>query len=126
MKRRTPLLLAVIIALPLLLLTWFGVRLQLDQQQVVAHQLSNLVTGRLQSIDTQFQEHFFQLQQRFILQADALQEETAGQYTVEGVRRFIGQSAAVKQVFVLSAAGERRFPPSDQPLNQQEKSFVEL
>lgn len=126
MKRRTPLLLAIIIALPLLLLTWFGVRLQLDQQQVVAHQLSNLVTGRLQSIDAQFQEHFFLLQQRFIRQADALQQETEGRYTVESVRRFIDQSAAVKQVFVLSATGERRFPPSDQPLNRQEQSFVEL
>ncbi|BBB27553.1 sensor histidine kinase [Amphritea japonica] len=126
MKRRTPLFLAIIIALPLLLLTWFGVRLQLDQQQVVAHQLSNLVTGRLQSIDSQFQEHFFLLQQRFMRQAETLQQETAGQYTVESVRRFIDRSAAVKQVFVLSATGERRFPPSDQPLNQQEQNFVEL
>ena len=125
-KRRTPLLLAIIIALPLLLLTWFGVRLQLDQQQVVAHQLSNLVTGRLQSIDSQFQEHFFMLQQRFMREADVLQQETAGQYTAESVRRFIGQSAVVKQVFILSAAGDRRFPPSDQPLNQQEQNFVEL
>ncbi|UTW03621.1 HAMP domain-containing histidine kinase [Amphritea atlantica] len=126
MNRRTPLLLAVIIALPLLLLAWFGVRLQLDQQQVVAHQLSNLATGRLQSIDAQFQEHFFRLQQLFIRQTAVLQQQTAGQYRVEEVRRFIAQSAAVKQVFVLSPTGERLFPPSDQPLNHQEQEFVAL
>ncbi|MGY8872964.1 MAG: sensor histidine kinase [Pseudomonadales bacterium] len=126
MKKRAPLILAIIIALPLLLLAWFGARFQLDQQQVAAHQLSNLVTSRLQSIDQQFQEHFFLLQQRFILQAEVLQRETQGQYSVESVRRFIGQSAAVKQIFVLSNIGERRFPPQDQPLNQQEKDFVEL
>ncbi|BBB30465.1 sensor histidine kinase [Neptunomonas japonica] len=126
MKKRAPLILAVIIALPLLLLVWFGVRFQLDQQQVAAHQLSNLVTSRLQSIDRQFQEHFFLLQQRFILQAQALQEETQGQYNVESVRRFIGQSAVVKQIFVLSKAGERRFPPQDQALNQHEQDFVVL
>ncbi|WP_051221851.1 sensor histidine kinase [Neptunomonas japonica] len=126
MKKRAPLILAIIIALPLLLLVWFGVRFQLDQQQVAAHQLNNLVTSRLQSIDQQFQEHFFLLQQRFILQAQALQKETQGQYNVESVRRFIGQSAAVKQIFVLSKAGERRFPPQDQPLNQHEQDFVEL
>ncbi|WP_428033236.1 sensor histidine kinase [Amphritea sp.] len=126
MNRRTPLLLAVIIALPLLLLAWFGVRLQLDQQQVVAHQLSNLATGRLQSIDAQFQEHFFRLQQLFIRQAETLRQETAGQYRVEAMRRFIQQSAAVKQLFVLSPSGERLFPPSDQPLNHQEQEFVAL
>lgn len=126
MNRRTPLLLAAIIAVPLLLLAWFGVRLQLDQQQVVAHQLSNLATGRLQSIDAQFQEHFFRLQQLFIRQAETLQQETAGQYRVETVRRFIQQSAAVKQLFVLSPSGERLFPPSDQPLNHQEQEFVAL
>ncbi|RTE66678.1 sensor histidine kinase [Amphritea opalescens] len=126
MKRRTPVLLAVIITLPLLLLAWFGVRLQLDQQQVVAHQLNNLVTSRLQNIDEQFQEHFFLLQQRFIRQAEALQQDTAGQYSVGPVRRFIDQSAVIKQMFVLSATGERRFPPIDQPLNQQEQDFVEL
>ncbi|SIS69465.1 sensor histidine kinase [Neptunomonas antarctica] len=126
MKRRTPLILAVIIALPLLLLAWFGVRFQLDQQQVAAHQLSNLVTSRLQSIDQQFQEHFFLLQQRFILRADALQQETEGRYSVDSVRRFIGQSAAVKQIFVLSESGDRLFPPQDQPLNLQEQDFVAL
>nr|WP_320136054.1 HAMP domain-containing sensor histidine kinase [uncultured Amphritea sp.] len=126
MKRRTPLLLAVIIALPLLLLAWFGVRWQLDQQQVVAHQLSNLVSERLQSIDGQFQEHFFLLQQGFIRQAEALQQETAGQYSVAPMRRLISQSAVVKQMFVLSPTGERRFPPRDQPLTQQEQSFVDL
>ena len=126
MKRRTPLILAVIITLPLLLLAWFGVRFQQDQQQVAAHQLSNLVTSQLQSIDQQFQEHFFLLQQRFILQARALQRETEGQYNVESVRRVIGQSAVVKQIFVLSKAGDRRFPPQHQPLNQQEQDFVEL
>ncbi len=126
MNRRTPLLLAVIIAVPLLLLAWFGVRLQLDQQQVVAHQLSNLATGRLQSIDAQFQEHFFRLQQRFMRQAELLQQQTAGQYSVDQVRRFIAESAAVKQVFVLSPNGERLFPPSDQPLTQQEQGFVSL
>lgn len=126
MKRRTPLLLAVIIALPLLLLAWFGVRLQLDQQQVVAHQLNNLVNDRLQSIDAQFQEHFFLLQQGFIRQAEALQQETAGQYSVASMRRLISQSAVVKQMFVLSPTGERRFPPLDQPLTQQEQDFVEL
>ena len=126
MKRRTPLLLAVIIALPLLLLAWFGVRWQLDQQQVVAHQLSNLVSERLQSIDGQFQEHFFLLQQGFIRQAEALQQETAGQYSVASMRRLISQSAVVKQMFVLSPTGERRFPPRDQSLTQQEQAFVDL
>ncbi|SFG30703.1 sensor histidine kinase [Neptunomonas qingdaonensis] len=126
MKRRTPLILAVIIALPLLLLAWFGVRFQLDQQQVAAHQLSNLVTSRLQSIDQQFQEHFSRLQQHFILRAASLQRETEGHYNVDSVRNFISQSAVVKQVFVLSKSGERRYPPQDQPLNQQEQDFVEL
>ncbi|MDO6563415.1 HAMP domain-containing sensor histidine kinase [Amphritea sp. 1_MG-2023] len=126
MKKTTPILLAVIIILPLLLLAWFGVRLQLNQQQVVAHQLSNLVTGRLQRIDEQFQEHFFRLQQGFMRQAEGLQQATAGQHSVAPVRRFIGQSAVVQQMFVLSANGERRFPPRDQPLTQQEQDFVEL
>ncbi|WP_432470976.1 sensor histidine kinase [Amphritea sp. HPY] len=126
MKKRTPLLLAVIILLPMLLLAWFGVRLQLDQQQVATHQFKNLVESRLQSIDQQLQGHFFSLQAHFIPQGEALYRETGGQYDAGRLRQFISRSAQVQQMFVLSAQGERVFPPRNLPLNRQEQSFVEL
>ncbi|MEH6579161.1 MAG: HAMP domain-containing sensor histidine kinase [Amphritea sp.] len=126
MKKRTPLLLAVIILLPMLLLAWFGVRLQLDQQQVVAHQLKTLVESRLQGIDQQLQGHFFSLQSAFIPQARKLYLETGALYDANTLRQFISRSAQIQQMFVLSDQGERIFPPQDQPLNRQEQHFVEL
>ncbi|GGK78352.1 sensor histidine kinase [Amphritea balenae] len=126
MKRKTLILLILIIVLPMMLLAWFGVRMQQDQQQVVAYQFKNLVDSRLQGIDQQFQNHFFALQQLFIPQAAQLQQQTAGQYQAHDIRQFIKRSAFVQQVFVISDAGERLFPPTDQSLNQQERTFVEL
>lgn len=119
-------MLAVIILLPMLLLAWFGVRLQLDQQQVATHQFKSLVESRLQSIDQQLQGHFFSLQASFIPQGEVLYRETGGQYDAGRLRQFINRSAQVQQMFVLSVQGERVFPPRNQPLNRQEQSFVEL
>ncbi len=125
LKKRTPILLAVIILLPVLLLAWFGARHQQNQQQLLEHQFSNLIEHQLQSIDQLLQGHFLALQQRLIPDAKALQQQRDGRYSPEPLRQYVKQSPWLSQLFVLSSQGERQFPPSNQTINRQEQAFVE-
>ncbi|MEH6625987.1 MAG: HAMP domain-containing sensor histidine kinase [Motiliproteus sp.] len=125
LKKRTPILLAVIILLPVLLLAWFGVRHQQNQQQLLEHQFSNLIEHRLQTVDQLLQDHFLALQRRLIPDARTLQQQRDGTYSPEPLRQYIKQSPWLSQLFVLTPQGERQFPPSNQQSNRLEQAFVE-
>lgn len=126
MKKRTPLILALIIILPILLLGWLGVRLQLDQQQVAAYQQNSLAQSQLRAVDQQLQQHFSALQSLLIVQAEILSGNGAEAYKPEALRQFVGRSFQVEQMFVMTSVGERIFPPRQQPLTQKERDFVSM
>ncbi|MCV6613167.1 MAG: HAMP domain-containing histidine kinase [Amphritea sp.] len=124
MNKSTPRLLAMLIILPMLLLGWLGVRLQLDQQTVLNYQQAQLAESQLQGIDQQFQNHFLLLQSALTPQAEQLFSETGGAYDAVTVRQYIQRSPQVRQLFVITDRGQQLFPPVDQPVNRAEQQFV--
>ena len=124
MKKRTPILLAVMILLPISLLAWYGVRDQQNQQLLLQHQFSNLIENQLRQVDQQLQNHFFALQGRLIPDAQQLEAETAGSYPANALRDYLKSAPQLQQLFVLSSSGERIFPPRNQPLDKEERAFV--
>jgi hypothetical protein len=51
LNTKTPILLACLIIVPVVLLAWFGVRLQHNQQQLVTLQLGSLIEAQLSDVD---------------------------------------------------------------------------
>ncbi len=125
MKQRTPILLTVIILLPVTLLTWFGVRDQQNQQMLLDHQLSRLAENQLLTVDQQLQNHFYALQAQLLTDARLLQQSSDGRYRAELLRDYLKRSPGLQQLFVLSAGGDRLYPPRNLPLTRQEQAFID-
>ncbi|GGB86579.1 hypothetical protein GCM10011352_10590 [Marinobacterium zhoushanense] len=125
MKYRAALLLILLVLLPLLLLGWLGFRLQQNEQQLVGLQLQKLIEQQLESLDSELQTHFQQLERLLQRQAGGLYRLADPDYPSDRLRSFIKDSAQVQQLFVLDADDQRQFPPRDQPLSLEEQRLVD-
>ncbi|MBV1789047.1 HAMP domain-containing histidine kinase [Marinobacterium sp. D7] len=125
MKYRAALLLILLVLVPLLLLGWLGFRLQQNEQQLVGLQLQKLIEQQLESVDSELQTHFQQLERLLQRQAGALYHLADTDYPVDPLRRFIKDSAQVQQLFVLDSDDQRQFPPRNQALSLDEQRLVE-
>lgn len=124
MKTRTPILLASLIIVPLILLAWFGVRLQSNQQELLRLQLGSLIESQLAEVDTQMVQHFALLQNALDQQIDELYRRGNFIFQSQAIDSLIKQSPQIAQVFVLATDGTRIYPVPGSELTAQEQQFL--
>lgn len=123
MKNRTPILLACLIIVPLILLAWFGVRLQNNQQQLVTLQLGSLIEAQLSEVDLQLIEHFSRLQTALDTQINTLYQDSNSP-GARALNALITRSPQITNIFVLNASGERDYPSRSGDLTLSEQRFL--
>ncbi|MBE9398789.1 HAMP domain-containing histidine kinase [Pontibacterium sp. N1Y112] len=124
MKTKTPILLACLIIVPVLLLAWFGVRLQHNQQQLVTLQLGSLIESQLSDVDQQLIDHFSRLQTALDAELDTLIQDNSSVYRTSTLNTLIARSPQISHIFVLNPSGEREYPSPSADLTQSEQRFL--
>ena len=119
MRTRVFLVLLLIVVLPLLLLGGLGLRLISSEQQAVGHRLQTLIGAQLQTVDDLIQSYFTELAQRLTADAQQLAQDS------DILRAYIRRTPPLRQVFVVSAGGDRLHPPADALLSAED-SAVEV
>jgi len=124
LKTRTPILLASLIIVPLILLAWFGVRLQSNQQELLKLQLGSLIESQLSDVDAQMVQHFARLQEALDQQIDELYRKGNFTFQSQAIDSLIKQSPQIAQVFVLGVDGQRIYPKPGSKLTTRERRFL--
>ncbi|WP_370280449.1 sensor histidine kinase [Pontibacterium sp.] len=124
MKKRTPILLASLIIVPLILLAWFGVRLQSNQQELLKLQLGALIEAQLSDVDAQMVQHFARLQDALDQQIDDLYRSGNFTFQPQAIDSLIKQSPQIANVFVMEADGKRLYPMRGSELTSGERRFL--
>ncbi len=125
MQKKIALGLLLIVALPIALLGWFGLRTAEHEQAAIAHQLQALAMAQLQAVNEKIQRLFLE-RQNLLLQHSSLVRMNEGVPTprpVSDIRDYVRDSLYVQQVLLMDADGKRRFP--DEPLNQAERAMLQ-
>jgi len=118
MRWRLLLLLAVLVSLPLGLLTYLGVRLAREEQQAVLARLEELLGDDLRGTAALL-EGVVQQRERELLM---LLGDPAP--TTAGLRELAWRSALVGSPFLLGPDCGRRYPPLEGPLTAAERRFI--
>ncbi|MDZ7636874.1 MAG: HAMP domain-containing sensor histidine kinase [Bryobacterales bacterium] len=109
MKPRLTLLLLLIVVTPLAIVGWLGAKIVGDEQDVLQHRVSGLMTGQLRAVDAAISTALDAYQQRVL--------EEMRPFTVErdALRKRSRESALSMQFYVLEGAGKLLYPPVDSP-----------
>lgn len=110
--------LLLIITLPIGLLSWFGLRMADNEQQLIEYQLQTLIDAQLQSVDDALQAYF--LLRQAVLREDA----TNLQQTTRRLRRHLRNTPWLRQIFLMNGQGQRLHPPRRGPLTKDEQHFL--
>ena len=118
MKRRSLLLMILIVLLPIALLTWFGLRMARDEQALIQQRYRALMEQRLQDVNRTIALRFGETERR-------LQQITSlDNFALDELRAVVRREPQVTQVFVMTPDGDLMYPnPADQ-LNGTEQSFL--
>ncbi|MBL8819186.1 MAG: HAMP domain-containing histidine kinase [Planctomyces sp.] len=118
MRRRSVVLIFLIVSLPMALLTWAGMRMAADEQAVVEQRFETLLEGRLKDINRTIERHLAETERKLqrLTQTDDLRPES--------LRMRQQGEPAVMQFFVLNSDGELVYPDPSGSLNQTERSFL--
>jgi len=121
---KTPLLLITLILVPALILSWYSIRLEKQQQLLFGHQLTSLIETQLEDIRAQLQGHFLRME-------DALKETANEQYrfktqlySTQKLRALVQSSPYIDQVFVINPQGKTVYPVFENS-SVQENLFLE-
>jgi signal transduction histidine kinase len=119
MKRRSVILILLIVLLPVALLAWLGWRIAWDEQQMTRQRFRGLMEQRLQDVNRQIAAQFDSTERR-------LQSVTAiDNLDVQRLRDLVRNEPHVTQLFVLSADGTLLYPNPAEALNGTELSFLQ-
>lgn len=118
MRTRLLIVLSLIVILPLVLLAGLGLRWINSEQQALEHRFQNLIDVQLQAIDTTIQDYFANSAARILADIPTLDLDT------ESLRNYSKNFPQIRQVFVMTANGERLHPPADALLNTDEQEFL--
>ena len=119
MKRRSLLLIVLIVLLPVGLLTWFGVRMARDEQMLTQQRFRNVMEQRLQDVNRLVTAQFETTERR-------LQQITAiDDYDIAEIREVVRNEPQVTQIFVLTPEGDLLYPDPGDVLNGTEVSFLQ-
>ena len=118
MKFRSLSLIILIVLLPTVLLTWFGVRMARDEKSMTEQRFRSVMVQRLQDANRLIGRQFSETERR-------LQRVTAlDEFSVEGLRGLNRSTPQVTQIFVLTPSGELLYPNPGSSLNGTEQSFL--
>ncbi len=118
MKRRSLILMVLIVLLPVGLLTWLGSRIARDEQLMTQRRFQSLMEQRLQDINRDVGSHFAETERR-------LQQITSiDEFDLTSLREVIRTEPQVTQLFVLSPNGALMYPNPTDSLNETEVSFL--
>ncbi len=119
MKRRSLLLIVLIVLLPVGLLTWFGVRMARDEQMLTQQRFRSVMEQRLQDVNRLVTAQFETTERR-------LQQITAiDDYDIAEIREVVRNEPQVTQLFVLTPEGDLLYPDPGDVLNGTEVSFLQ-
>ena len=119
MQKKILISLILIVALPIALLVWLGLRMAHNEQQVGQAQLQSLVHTQLSNIDEAITGYFYDVQN------DLLSSVKSLDLTPEALRNFTEHASQVRHILVLDAKGKRLFPSSADMLSEAEKQFIQ-
>lgn len=118
MKRRSLLLMILIVLLPIALLTWFGLRMARDEQALVQQRYRALMEQRLQDVNRTIALRFGETERR-------LQQITSlDNFALDELRAVVRREPQVTQLFVLTPDGDLMYPNPGDQLNGTEQSFL--
>ena len=118
--KRTPLfILVLLVAVPLVLLTWIGVKLARHERAVVRQQIRDALSDRLQYIDGVVTTHFEGLGR------DMHEFTAVDAYDADALRERIRNEARVYQLFVIEPNGRLLYPDPD-PFGQRNRNEEEF
>ncbi len=118
MKRRSLLLMVVIVLLPVGILTWFGVRMARDEQMMSQQRFRGVMEQRLQDVNRLVTAQFEATERR-------LQQITSiDDYDIAEIREVVRNEPQVTQIFVLTPEGDLLYPDPGDVLNGTELSFL--
>ena len=119
MKPKLILIFLLIVLVPLLALSWLGVRVAREEKAVVQNRFRELLLGRLRDIDAVVAK-YIEKRERELLRVTELSTFDTG-----SMRELVRKNAGVREVFVLDAQGKRIHPPPEGPFTTSEKEFLE-
>jgi signal transduction histidine kinase len=119
MKRRSLILMILIVLLPVGLLTWLGMRIARDEQSVTEQRFRSLMQQRLDDVNRVITSRFSETERR-------LQQITAvDNFELSALRELVRTEPQVTQLFVLSPDGSLMYPNPGDALNGTELSFLQ-
>jgi signal transduction histidine kinase len=118
MKRRSLILMILIVLLPVSLLTWLGVRMARDEQSVTQQRFRSVMQQRLEDVNRQVALRFEESQRR-LHQITSLDD-----FDLPLLREVVRSEPQVTQLFVLSPDGRLMYPNPAGVLNGSELTFL--
>ncbi|MBN2496374.1 MAG: HAMP domain-containing histidine kinase [Deltaproteobacteria bacterium] len=116
-----PSLIAAYVALvlmPLGLLGWMGLRLAMDEQEIVRHRFRQLLQVGLQDTEEEIHKQLKGRTQSLLRTLESTPLKT------DALRAMLAHSGLLRQVFVLGADCRRLHPPLDPPWTRAEREFL--
>jgi hypothetical protein len=118
MKRRSLILMILIVLLPVSLLTWLGVRMARDEQSVTQQRFRSVMQQRLDDVNRQVALRFEESQRRLH------QITSVDDFDLPVLREVVRSEPQVTQLFVLSPDGRLMYPNPAGVLNGSELTFL--
>jgi hypothetical protein len=118
MKRRSLILMILIVLLPVSLLTWLGVRMARDEQSVTQQRFRSVMQQRLEDVNRQVALRFEESQRRLH------QITSVDDFDLPVLREVVRSEPQVTQLFVLSPDGRLMYPNPAGVLNGSELTFL--
>ena len=110
-------LLMLMIAVPIALLSWLGVRLAQNEQAVIQQKFHKLLTSRLTDIDQQVSDYLDELERSLQILTDT------EDFDPESLRAAVRSQPDVTTLFVMNPDGELVHPTSESR-NRNESNFL--
>jgi signal transduction histidine kinase len=117
MPKKIFIILALIVVLPLVPLTWLGWRMMQHEQQMIEQQFQTLTTAQLRTADEMIQGYFQKLEKDLTVIAPTLLNDPTA------LRNY--HQPLIRQIFIIDAKGKRAYPAIDKLLSQNEQQFME-
>lgn len=119
MQKKILISLILIVLLPIGLLTWLGLRMAHNEQQLVQAQLQTLINAQLASVDEAITGYFYNVQNDLLASARDLD------LSKESLQNFTGNSTQVRHILVIDANGKRLYPSPTEMLSAADMQFIQ-
>lgn len=118
MRIRLTIILAILIATPLALLAWVGVRGVRVEREMAARRIEELLRAGLEEAARPIRELLDERARELERAAESLPSDS------DGIRDWIRRIPFATQCFVLDPEGNRLHPPLEGPLTEAEREFL--